>query len=242
MRDSTSQLSELAGAEIDALRADGIEPTASEIVQLNALAWRVETPEARRYLSRGVPVEVCPGVNLWTLSIQAAEWYGRVSVDLPSDRMRTLALAYAMAHCYAPGDHYETDAESAPRMLERWRKSLRCTWEALLLAVDSVLDQDGEYEQPPDPADDGGESPRITYGGLSAFLAAATNESVEFWERRCAATYAYAVISAINRQNAERGQSVPGDPRIMAERALGWAASKIRKRAATAAGSVSDVE
>ena len=53
-----AKLSELAEAEIESLRAEGIDLTPAEIIEINALGWAVESPETRRLLARGVPVAV----------------------------------------------------------------------------------------------------------------------------------------------------------------------------------------
>ena len=61
-----AKLSGLAEAEIESLRADGIDLTPAEIIEINALSWAIESPESRRLLSRGAPVSV-GGVYLWPL-------------------------------------------------------------------------------------------------------------------------------------------------------------------------------
>jgi len=66
-------------------------------------------------------------------------------------------------------------------------------------------------------------------GDFSVFLAAACGGEPDFWERRCAAGYTHAVFDCIVRQNSADGRKTLADPRLKAERALGWAIEKIKK-------------
>jgi hypothetical protein len=217
-----AKLSELAQAEIDNLRADGIDLTPAEIVELNALGWAVESPETRRLLARGAPVEIA-GIYLWPMSLYAQEWFSRVGCQLSNNTRRAYALAYAMAHQYGEGEPLAIDGRTAEKSVARWSKTLRCTFDELNIAISQILQQDEESEQP--PSETGG----MCIGDFSAFLASACPAgSPDFWERRCAAGYAYAVLDTICRQNSAEGRKTISDPRIKAERALGWACEKIR--------------
>jgi hypothetical protein len=217
-----AKLSDLAQAEIDNLRADGIDLTPAEIVELNALGWAIESPETRRLLSRGAPVEV-GGVFLWPMSIYAQEWFDRVGCHLSSNTRQAYALAYAMAHGRDEGEPLAMDGRAAERTVSRWAKSLKCTFGELNVAISQVLQQDEDHEQP--PSETGG----MTIGDFSAFMAASCGGDPDFWERRCATGYAYAVLDTIVRQNSAEGKKTLADPRIKAERAMGWAIEKIRK-------------
>lgn len=217
-----AKLSELAACEIDGLKADGIELTPAEIVELNALGWAVESPESRRLLARGAPVPA-GGALLWPMSLYAQEWFDRVGCRLPGSTLQTWALAYAMAHGRADGDPLAVDGREAEKAVTRWAKGLRCTHGELCVAVSQVIAQEEDAEQP--PSQTGG----MAIGDFSAFLAATAGGDPDFWERRCAAGYAYAVLDAIVRQNSAEGRKSLADPRIKAERALGWAVEKIRK-------------
>jgi hypothetical protein len=66
-------------------------------------------------------------------------------------------------------------------------------------------------------------------GDFSAFLASACGATPDFWERRCAASYCHAVLDALVRQNRADDKPSISDPRIQADRALGWAVEKIRQ-------------
>lgn len=223
MRDE-SRLNDLAAAEIAALERDGIKPTAAEIVLLNSLAWSVEVPESRRSLSRGIPVPV-GRINLWPLTLYASDWLERVGSKM-GEKLSTFAIAYAMANGYSTDGSLDCESAEAERRVKKWAKGLRCTVAELIEAVEQVLNQDVGPEL---PRNEDGKT--MSVGDFSAFLAATCGADPEFWERRCAQTYAFSVLATVIKQNAADGKPAANDPRITAERALGYASLKIRERA-----------
>lgn len=233
------RLNDLAAREIDALEADGIRPTAAEVVKLNALGWAIETPCARRELSRGVPVMLCEGVYLWPLTIQAADWQDRVgenltpsktdllfhhrlSVDLP-----LVALAYAMAHAYAEGSELEIDGPGASKTVLRWASRLKCTAEGLKEAIADVVAQ---QDSPDFPHNDDGR--RMSVGEFSIHLSARCGGTPEFWERRCSISYAATLLASVAHQSAADGKTISGDLKISALSALGIESERIRNERA----------
>lgn len=217
-----AKLSDLAAGEIEQLELAGINLSPADVVKLNYLAWQVENPHTRLHLSRGRPVEV-GGVYLWPLSLYGQDWFDSIGCKMGGNRICTYALAYAMSKQYDDGDPLYIS--NIKRAIKAWASKLRCTFGELNVAIAQVLQQEENPELPPDPNAKG-----TTFGDYSAFLAAATNESPEYWETRCAASYTRAVLSAILMQNRAEGKSCAGDPRIDAERAFGYAIEKIRKR------------
>jgi len=217
-----AKLSELAEAEIESLRAEGITLTPAEIIEINALGWAVESPETRRLLARGAPVAV-GGATLWPMSLYAQDWFDRVGCHLDSNMRQTYALAYAMAHGRDEGEPLVIEGRTAEKAVSRWAKSLKCTFGELNVAISQILQQDEDAEQP--PSETGG----MAMGDFSAFLASACGGDPDFWERRCAAGYTHAVLDCMVRQNSAEGHKTLADPRIKAERALGWAIEKIKK-------------
>jgi len=230
------RLNDLAAREIADLEADGIYPTAAEVVRLNALGWAIEYPTARRELSRGVPIMLCEGVYLWPLTIQATDWFDRVgehleptaldmilhprlSADLP-----LLALAYAMANAYADGSALDTDGPDATRAILSWSSGLKCTADRLQCAIAEVVAQQDTPTLPPE--DDGRP---MAVGDFSVHLAAACGETPDFWERRCSIGYCAALLSAITKQAIADGRPLANDPKILATRAMGLEAARIRK-------------
>ena len=217
-----AKLSELAEAEIETLRADGIDLTPAEIVEINALGWAVESPETRRLLARGAPVAT-GGVYLWPMSWYAQDWFDRVGCHLDGNKRQTYALAYAMAHGRDAGEPLAMEGRDAEKAVKQWGKSLKCTFGELNVAISQILQQDEDAEQPP------GETGGMSMGDFSAFLAAACGGDPDFWERRCAAGYTHAVLDCIVRQNSAEGHKTMADPRIRAERALGWKIECIKR-------------
>ena len=224
-----AKLSELAEAEIESLRADGIDLTPADIIEINALGWAVESPETRRLLARGAPVAV-GGTILWPMSLYAQDWFNRVGCQLDGNRQQTFALAYAMAHGRNDGDPLAIDGRDAEKAVKRWGRSLKCTFGELNVAISQVLQQDEDADQPPE------ETGGMAMGDFSAFLAASCGGDPDFWERRCAAGYTHAVLDALVRQNSADGQKTMADPRIRAERALGWKIECIKRDRMKAAG------
>lgn len=218
------QLSDLAEAEIEKLSADGFTLTPRDIVQINALAWACETPESRLLLSRGVPVFV-GGVALWPLTLYAAGWIERVGCKLQGGERQTLALAYAMAYGRSEGTELDVTERDADKAIAIWRRTLRCTPDELKEAITQVLNQDALIDAPASPG-----SHPMTAGELSAFLTAATGGRPELWERQVAVGYAFGLLTAILQQNKADDRPTAWDPRIRAERALGWCIERIRKR------------
>jgi hypothetical protein len=218
-----AKLNDMAQYAIDDLRADGIEPTPAEIVELSALGWGVESPETRRLLARGVPVEIA-GVWLWPMSLYAQEWFDRVGCKLAGNAA-VFALAYAMAHGRDDGEPLKIEGRTAEKIVTKWGKSLKCTFGELNVAVARVLRQDETAEIPQKEGGGG-----ITIGDFSAFLASALGGDPDFWERRCAAGYAHAVLDTMVRQNMAEGRACSSDPRLRANMAFGMAVEKIKER------------
>jgi len=226
--DDRSRLNAMAEAEIEALQQDGCNVTSADIVMINALSWRVQEPESRRLLARGVPVFV-GGVTLWPLTLYADDWYDRVGVAM-ARKLRHYALAYAMANGRDGSDIMhpgKLDCEGRMAAAKVWlfARRLRCTRNELIEAMAQIVNQDKDVEQPPDE-----DARALTRGDLSATLSGMTGISAEFWERQCAVGYTFATLDSIMRQNQADGKASIDDPRIRAERALGWAIIRIRNR------------
>jgi hypothetical protein len=217
--DDTAKLNDLARAEIAALERDGIRLTPDEIVEINALGWAVQTPETRRLLSRGRPVPLA-GEWLWPLTMRAVEWLDRNGYAL--DRV-TPAIGYAMAFGRSDGQEMDTEGRAAERAVKRWFSGLKCTLAEFGEAVQQVDNQDAKPETPPDPS-----GKPMTLGDLSAFLTATCGGDADFWERRCSLSFCLSTISMYMAQNAAEKRPSSGDPRIIAERALGYAIERVR--------------
>jgi hypothetical protein len=217
-----AKLNELAGYEIEDLIKAGITPTPAEIVELSAIGWQVQTPDVRRELARGVPVAV-GNTHLWPLTMYASDWYHRIGCNIGLDE---LALGYAMASGYTE-EILPESKNVARRAVKAWAHTCRVRKKALRVAISQVLQQDEDYELPPD--EDGPATPSV--GEISARIAAlCPGASPEFWERRCSYKYALDVLNCAVEQMNESGRPLPTSPVITATRALGWAVEKIKQR------------
>jgi len=245
-----AKLSDFASYSIETLIEEGHDVTPADIVELSALGWGVESPETRRLLARGAPVEIA-GVYLWPMTLYAQEWFDRVGCKLPG-KAETYALAYCMAHGRGDsqvagktaetwvgklkslvyfiardvddGEPLKIDGRTAIKEVKRWRRSLKCTFGELNVAISQVLMQDEEPEVP--VQDTGG----MTIGDFSAFLASALGATPDYWERQCSAGYTHAVLDAMVRQNTAEGQATSTDPKMKANMVFAEAVEKIRKR------------
>ena len=218
-------LYDLAEGEINILESDGVKVTAQDVITINYLAGRVETPEGRLLLARGFPVFV-GGVTLWPMSLYASEWYERVGCNLFGNITKEYALGYAMVYSRGEGSELDCTAGSmtAAKMI-KFGASLKCTISELRVAMYQIIAQD---ESPETPQNE--DNITMTAGEFSAHLAATCGGDPDYWERRCSAGYAGSVLSAIIQQNRDDGKDSKYDERIKAEQALGLALHKIRER------------
>jgi hypothetical protein len=124
------KLNDLARAKLEDLRRCGFAPTDDDVVEINALSEDVLTPDTRRELARGRPVE-CGGVWFWPLTITASAWFTETGCNLPDP---TAGLAFAAAHPQADNLH-EADWPS----VRKWYRRLKCRPAALALALSRSL-------------------------------------------------------------------------------------------------------
>jgi len=152
------RLTDYAAAQIERLKADGVQLAPESVLTIAAIGRLVESPSARLDLSRGRPVHI-GGAVLWPLTLAGSDWFTRHQDALGSQQL--CGLAYAMAHGREPLP--ESDVF---KNVKRWSASLRCRVKELDEACQQVLAQD---EQPaPANESDGGQ----TFGDLSAILTA----------------------------------------------------------------------
>jgi hypothetical protein len=217
----SGQLSDIARAEIEHLQGLGITPSPEEVVEINALAWEVMNPKTRMLLSRGRPVFV-GGSTLWPLTLRAIDWMERNDYPL---NIPCPAMAYAMAHGRSLAGEMDVDGDAAEKAINEWLKTLACTAAELLEAVVQVDDQDAKPDVPPDP-----DGKPMTAGDFVAYLCANCGGTAEEWEARVSANHAFAVLSMFVMHNRADGKRSSADPKLHAERALGWAVEKIKTR------------
>lgn len=215
-----STLSPYAAEEIAALEAEGITLTPTEIVEINALGWAVQSPETRLLLSRGRPVHV-GGAILWPLTLRAVDWLEANGFPLTEV---SPAMGYAMAYGRSEGPELEIYGRRAKRAVHRWFRRLACT---LAEFQEAVIQIDQQEINPVDlqfAGDPGG----MTRGDLVALLCATCGQDADYWERRCSMAHCYAVLTAFNEQNQADGESMVNEPRIMADTAMGRYVRKLK--------------
>lgn len=226
IRDSAA-LCDHTRAELDVLIADGITPTAEEIIRLNALGWEVESPQIKMALSRGVPVSV-GGVLLWPRTLAAWDWYMRTGCRLPTYRLQRHALAYCMAYSRSDGDELDRAGKDAERAVRQWARRLRCTDGELDVAMAQCLQQDtaGLVDNP-----DSDNSAAPSAGEIVAALSAMTGLPSEHFERRVTASHALLVLHhAVIQQAQAEGGKVQDQAYIAAVRAEAIYIDQIRAR------------
>ena len=109
MRNATESpcpmLNGYVGATLEALRADGIQPTDAEIAWLVELRWRCDRPDFREGIPPplGFPLiaETLPDIAFWPLHADAESWF-RMAGTICED-LRTEIYLYAHTRA-APGD------------------------------------------------------------------------------------------------------------------------------------------
>jgi hypothetical protein len=218
------RISGLAEAEIAALEADGIRLRPHEIVNLNALAWQVESPEIRRQLSRGLPVFIGSAV-LWPMTMHAADWYRRRGCKMTGHALQLQALAYAMAYGRT-GLGAAMEGPGAARIVAQWGNRLRCTIWELEVAVSQIIEQD---EQPDEVPARHGEK-YMSPGELSAYMAATAGGSPRTWERRVSIGYVFSMLATLAAQHRADNERAHDPQFIRANRALGYYTEMIRAR------------
>jgi len=217
-----TSLSDIAAVEIASLQGQGIVLTPAEIVELNAIGWEVETPETKRELSRGTPVEA-GGSFLYPLTLAGWAWFERVG-----DRCRDqdAALAYAMAH----GNKRAIDNATADDV-KRWKRGLTCREAELKFAVKQVIAQEKGLELPPS------KSKAASASELSAVAMAECGCTPEVWERHVRIGYIAEVLAAVGRSSGNTGGAPSAtDPRVQGMAAMLFAVEKIKKSRLTEAG------
>jgi len=207
------KLNDLARAKLEDLRRCGFAPTDDDVVEINALAEDVLTPDTRRALARGRPVE-CGGVWFWPLTITSSAWFTETGCNLPDP---TAGLAFAAAHPTADNLH-EADWPT----VRKWYRRLKCRPAALALALSEIIAQEEETEIPHRDSEKG-----MTAGELSAAMVATAGGDPAMWERQVSIGYIRSVLNTLAAQNKTSG--VP--PAVArATMALGMACERIRNR------------
>ena len=130
---------ELAEDELNALEADGIKPTAQDVLAIQALALDAMGDFDDGLRLHGAPVSI-GGVVLWPLTIAGCIWREEVEARLGAGdySARLYVLAYALAHGHDK-DALNVYGRDALKAVWRWARGLRCGLVDLVAAVNDVM-------------------------------------------------------------------------------------------------------
>jgi hypothetical protein len=230
------ELSDRARAELETLRDSGIEPTWTEVIQIHSLVELIKSPSNERLNARGNPVRI-PGAILWPFTEQAGDWWNQNVDWFDGLKDKTRALGYLMAHGRRACLRARLASQPvARRAVSVWARRLPCRHDELLLAVGEVLEsmQGVEDEIPESAKSDSiktaDDSDTLTNAEAVAFLVANTGLEAEYWERKVCIPYFSEQIQTIVRQGRCDDTPAKDDPRIIAERNLGYVLMKIEER------------
>jgi hypothetical protein len=186
------ELSDLAQAEIEQLRAEGYTLTDADVVRINALCWEIETPSARVSLARGTPVQL-GAIWLWPFTCAGAHWFDAHGCNMPDPEA---ALAYALAHG-------RTEIETATwGNVRKWRNALPVTRQEMLIATAECLRADAKDELPQSK----NANTHTTAGQLAMMMQALHGGDIDQWERRVSIGYICDLLTTAAAQGAADGR------------------------------------
>lgn len=132
-------LSDLARADLEDLRADGLEPTDEDVVRLNSVALRISNgTETTAY---NMPLfAVAGGVVLWEPTLAAWEWFGFARKFADGEAMESIMFAYACVHGRKRGAFADLyDVASIEAEIGRFAASIYATADEIKRAIDYVV-------------------------------------------------------------------------------------------------------
>jgi len=226
-----NHLSELAEAEINELKNNGLTLTLDQMIWINDLARKVENPDggkARAAIGEPIPAG---GVWLYPFTIQSHIWYEKV-LDwfVGSDKLSLFCMAYALAHSreHKAFDKL-TEYSEIKKVIKIWGKSLDCTYAELLIAVNRIMaSYDDEVPLEQDSNND--KDFVIEYDYLISKLCANVGQSPEFWLSDVSREYFFKQLQTLIRQEqANDDKPDINDPYVVAVRNLGRAIISIKQ-------------
>ena len=212
-----SNVAQIAQAEISQIQNEGIQPTLEEIVWLNQLGQKVESPGSETDpVLAGSPVK-CGNVYLWPFTIQGGEWYDKHATRLfKREKMQRRALGFALAHgrdatlppaytspsLRARGAFFSTlvDYESAKYAVNAWAAQAGCNARELEAAIVRLIPQmqyPHQIKRP--PAGD-----VMSDAQLIAEVTAGTGLPMEYWLAH-SSDYVIMTLTAIYAQQGAGG-------------------------------------
>lgn len=134
-------LAEMAAEDIRALEARGVKLTPAQIVRLNDLARRVTRGGEAADFVCAPRVAWAGSTPFYEPSISAEIWMRDFAAHWWCGRSLVVATAFMSAHGNRAGGFWRArdNERAARRELERWQRTLDCTWPQLLRALDYAL-------------------------------------------------------------------------------------------------------
>lgn len=219
---------DLAEDELKALEADGIRPTAQDVLAIQALALEAMGDFDDGLRLHGAPI-IISGVVLWPPTIAGCIWREEVEAKLDADDYcsRLYVLAYSLAHGRDKAA-LEVFGRDALKAVLKWARGLRCGMPDLVAAVNEVL---GERPRISD-ADkaDKDEADESAPAELVEIAMATFGGNPDVWRYQLGMSE---VISILRRHRAMKSQGNPIERRkTEALRDLAMYVDGIRKRGA----------
>ena len=217
-------LTDLAAAEIGRLEAEGIHPTAQEVLTIQQLSLEATgEDEETGSLARGTPYEA-GGEWLYPLTIAGNAFYCENEAHAASDRDRLLLLGYAMRWGRDRERIYERGRE-ALKAARKWGDSLLCTLDELVECMDKVIG-----DAPPVVVEETENAEDARRQRLALLASALVGGTPEEWELSCSFSSVCKVIETAFAHKLAAGGVAANDPRIRGLRRLGLFVEKIRGR------------
>lgn len=220
---------EIARGEIEALRAEGIEPTLDELARLMHWGALVECPAGRvGPQPDDAPIEIA-GRVLWPLSMAADAWLDTARTWLP--QALTLAAFGLAAERSREEDGFAAlyQRKAALRAVEQWAATFAGSQSQLTRALSRLVpDLLPSAEMPADPTD---EPPLLPTDLDIAPMVAATGLPAEYWMQHTSRHY-LAVLRALRAEREVEAGIPQPDPSTEPHRQLLCVVAQIRTRAA----------
>jgi len=180
-------LNDLAEHKISELTQAGHTVTPADAVMLNAICWQMKGIGGEHGGgSRGRAVEVCNGVWLRPLTIQALAIIEDMDIDdMPADH-QLYVMAYLMAHGNEPRAF---DCVDVIQEGIKWGRKLHCTPEALEAAVMDINRASQDYPTGRPMEANGG-----SISDLVSILQRRFGETAEYWESAVSVAYALGLL------------------------------------------------
>ena len=217
-------LTDLAADEIERLEAEGIRPTAQEVLTIQQLSLEATgIDEDTGSLARGTPYEA-GGEWLYPLTLAGNAFYTENEKHASSDRDRLLLLGYAMRWGRDRERIYGRGRE-ALRAARKWADGLRCTIDELAECMDRVVG-----DAPPvvvEETEDPDEARRMR---LALVATALVGGNPEDWETQCSFDSVCKIIETAFAHKLAAGGVAASDPRIQGLKRLGLFVEEVKRR------------